>query len=287
MAAARVGTSTQDFGTFAQERVPPSVENALPHVEHEVEASGETAAGLGDLHQKLTAEQAIAAVLGLARKVELRGEQSAPGRLYLDVVVARAALVGRRHDREKAVASLSVGKLVPAQAEARIVIITGVIGVPEINQRARQWPARTCEHEAGKLDRLPLDAGLAQVEALRRARLEERPLGLAQCRLVATSRRRLELAWRRRALRRRPCHVSNAEPGCRQRTCQDHTAVGVLGHKALIIVCAAHKMPATHSSLYQSTRESRSLHGRNHGTRTSPRVTGPARVAKLPYSRHG
>src|SRR5499426_4519692 len=169
---------------------------ALPHAEYEIEASRQAAAGLGDFHQELAAEQAVAAVLRLAGKVELRRQHAAAGRLHLHVIVARAAFIGAGHHREEAVAPLGVGELMAAQAETGIVVVAGVVGMPEIDQRACDRPAAAREHEADKLDRLSLDAGLAQVETLGRARLEERAFGLAEGRLVAAGRRRWALGLR-------------------------------------------------------------------------------------------
>src|SRR5262249_11667385 len=60
----------------------------LAHVEHEIEPCGEPVAGLRHSHHQLAAEQSVAAVHRLVRKVELSGEHASLRRLHLDVVVA-------------------------------------------------------------------------------------------------------------------------------------------------------------------------------------------------------
>src|SRR5712671_32605 len=157
----------------------------LPVVEHEIEAGVDTVAGLRGPHQQLLAKQAVAAVRRLVREIELRGQQPSGRRLNLQVKVARAAGIDRRHDGAEAVASLGVGVLVAAQAEAGVVVVAGVVGLPQVEQRMGHRPAGRIEHEAGELDRTTLHAGLDQVGALGRARLEERAFGLARRRLVA------------------------------------------------------------------------------------------------------
>src|SRR3977135_1413524 len=152
----------------------------LPIVEHEIEAGVEPVAGLRGPHHQFLAEQAGAAVRRLLREIELLGQQASCRRLNLQVKVAGAAGIDRRHDGAEAVASLGVGVLVAAQAEAGVVVVAGVVGLPQVEQRMRHGPAGRVAHEAGELDRAALHAGLDQVGALGRARLEERPFGLAR-----------------------------------------------------------------------------------------------------------
>src|ERR1700716_2076140 len=157
----------------------------LPVVEHEIEAGVDTIAGLRGPHQQLLAKQAVAAVRRLVREIKLRGQQPSCRRLNLQVKVAGAAGIDRRHDGAEAVASLGVGVLMAAQPEAGVVVVAGVVGLPQVEQRMGHGLAGRVEHEAGELDRAALHAGLDQVGALGRARLEERPFGLARRRLVA------------------------------------------------------------------------------------------------------
>src|SRR5882757_1807722 len=157
----------------------------LPIAEHEIEAGVDTVAGLRGPHQQLLAKQAVAAVCRLVREIKLGGQQPSCCRLNLQVKVAGAAGIDRRHDGAEAVAALGVGVLVAAQSETRVVVVAGVVGLPQVEQRMRHRLAGRVEHEAGELDRAALHAGLDQVGALGRARLEERPFGLARRRLVA------------------------------------------------------------------------------------------------------
>src|SRR5690349_19158923 len=79
--------------------LPPA---PLPNVQNEIEPDREAVARIGDAHQQLAAEHGVAAVLGLVRKIELRGEKPAARRLHLEMIVPRPAAVERRHDGAEA-----------------------------------------------------------------------------------------------------------------------------------------------------------------------------------------
>jgi hypothetical protein len=118
----------------------------------------------------------------------------------------------------------------PAQAEAGIVVFAFVIGLPQVDQRARHGAARPRQNKADELDRLARHAGLDQLGALGRGRLEERPLGLAQCRGVAVMAfgRRIE-----RHLRQRRIESEEAARG--QRARREHGAAAEkFGHGKLL-----------------------------------------------------
>src|SRR4029077_7950521 len=159
-------------------RPPPVCAEVLAHVEHEIEAPGERTRVLGGTDQQLLAEQAVFGVFRLARKVELRRQQAPAWRRDPHMEMARAALVGTRHDRAEAVASVSVGAHMAAQPEAGIVVVALGVGLPQVDQRVRYRAARPRQHEADKLDRLPRHAGFDQVGALGREWLEEWSFGL-------------------------------------------------------------------------------------------------------------
>src|SRR5262245_11487534 len=135
-------------------------------VEHEIALRREATLGLGDAHQQVLAKQAVGAVLGLARKVELGGEHAAARRLDLDVEVARAPRIGTGHDRAKAITARGIGVLVAAQPEALVVVVALLVGLPEVDQGARHRPAVSGQHHARELDQLPARARLAQVATL-------------------------------------------------------------------------------------------------------------------------
>ena len=101
------------------------------------------------------------------------------------MVVAGAAGIERGHDGAELIAPRFVGEHMPAAAEAAIVVIAFIIGVPQIDQRARYRPAVARQNKPRQYDRPPAKSGLAQVGALRRTRLVERPFGLRRGRLVA------------------------------------------------------------------------------------------------------
>src|ERR1700704_1475136 len=98
----------------------------LPTVEHEIEAGVDTVAGLRGPHQQLLAKQAVAAVRRFVGEIKLRGQQPSCRRLNLQVKMAGAAGIERRHHGAEAVASLGIGVLVAGQAEAGVVIVAGV-----------------------------------------------------------------------------------------------------------------------------------------------------------------
>ena len=124
-------------------------------------------------------------VLGLAWEIELGGQHAAAARLHLHMDVARAADIGAGHDTAQPEAPVGVGELMTTQAEAGIVIPALVVGLPEIQERTRDRLAIARQHETDQFDRLPGHAGFKQLDPLGRRRLEERPLGLRESRLVA------------------------------------------------------------------------------------------------------
>ena len=59
-------------------------------------------------------KKAVSRVAGIAGEIELRRQDTPSRRLHLDVEVARAARIQRRHDGLEAIAALRVGMLVNA-----------------------------------------------------------------------------------------------------------------------------------------------------------------------------
>src|SRR5262249_42594950 len=157
----------------------------LAQVEDEIEARGQAVAGVGHAHHQLAAEQAVAGVGRLVGEIKLGGEHRPLRRLDLHVVVAGAPGIERRQDGAEAVAAGLVGEEVAAIAEAGIVVFAALVGVPEIDQRPRHRPAGAREHHAAELDQPAAGAGLGEVGALGRARLEIGPVGLPDGRRVA------------------------------------------------------------------------------------------------------
>lgn len=87
-------------------------------------------------------EEVVALVLGLAREVELGGEHGTALGLHLHVDVPGPAGIHRRHDRLEPVRPGGVGEQVAAQPVPLVVVVTVVVGVPEVQQGARGRPAR-------------------------------------------------------------------------------------------------------------------------------------------------
>src|SRR5262249_62136804 len=83
------------------------------------------------------------------------------------------------------VAALGVGELVPAVAEAAVVVVAVLVRMPEIEQRVRRRLAIRGQHAAAHDQAGRLAAALEQRDALRARRLEERSFGFAWRRLAA------------------------------------------------------------------------------------------------------
>src|ERR1700674_2611175 len=79
-------------------------------------------------------------------------------------------------------------------SETDVVVFALVISMPEIDHCAAKRAAVPRQHKAGEFEWTATSAGLAQITALWRSRLEKRPLGLTNCWFIAivTGRRRRE-----------------------------------------------------------------------------------------------
>src|SRR5215472_18423313 len=159
--------------------------DVLAHVEHKIEPRDEPVTSLGHSHHQLAAEQSVAAVHRLIRKIELGGEHALLRRLHLDVVVAGAAGIERRQDGAQAVATLAIGEQMPAIAKAGAVVLAALVGMPEVEERLRDGPAGTRQDLPAELDRPRRAVRLDEIGAQRRTGLEIRPLGLPHGRLIA------------------------------------------------------------------------------------------------------
>src|SRR5262249_48705880 len=91
--------------------------------------------------------------IGSARKQNMGGGPPPLRRLNLDVVVAGASGVERRQDRAQAVAAVGVGKQMPAIAKADVVIVAALVGMPEVEESARDRLAGARENLPAELDR--------------------------------------------------------------------------------------------------------------------------------------
>src|SRR5262245_10631388 len=129
-------------------------------------------------------ERAVPKVLRLVWKIELRGQDRALRRLHLEVIVARAPGIESRHDGAEAVAAFRIREDMAAKAEAPVVVVPAIVGVPKLEQRARDRAATAGEHVTRKLGEPSAPGRHGQVETFRRARLEKRTLDLRQRRRV-------------------------------------------------------------------------------------------------------
>src|SRR5262245_63739563 len=100
---------------------PEMALGVLAHVEHKIKPRDEPVTGLGHSHYQLAAEQSVAAVHRLVRKIELGGEHALLRRLHLDVVVAGAGGIERRQYGGPAGAALAIGEQKSAIAEGGAV----------------------------------------------------------------------------------------------------------------------------------------------------------------------
>src|SRR6516225_7342997 len=97
----------------------------------------------------------------------------------------RAPGVERRHDGAKAEHAVGPGDDMATISETDIVVLAPLISMPEINHRFAKRPAASRQHKTRKFEATAYSTRLAQVTALRRFRLEERFLGLANGRFIA------------------------------------------------------------------------------------------------------
>src|SRR5216683_4765942 len=175
----------------------------------------------GHAHLQVRAVETIAAVAGLVPEVELRGENTLAGRLYLDVDVTRAPGVFPRNDGLQAIAPLSVGELVAAIAKAAVVVLAAFVRVPEIEQGVRDWLASRRQDLAGHDQPRGLGLRFHERNAEWSIRLEKRPFGL---------RRRECTAGERTRLSKGPNHRKRGRDG-------EEPAAGQRGH-GFILSCA-------------------------------------------------
>src|SRR5262249_55283851 len=160
----------------------------------EVERSGLALGAIPHAQDELAVEDGIARVGGFAWEVELGRQHRALRGLYLEVKMTGPPGIDAGHDRLQAIAALVVGELVTPQAIAGVVVVAAVVGVPDVDQRARHRLAAREPDDAGDDDPDALHARLEQRRPLRRGRLEIGALGLSGCRLrvVRAARGRLE-----------------------------------------------------------------------------------------------
>src|SRR5688572_10260131 len=129
-------------------------------------------------------EDAVALIPRFSREVDLRRQHRLSWRLHLHVDVARAAGIESRHDAVEAVSALGIGELMAAEPVAGVVVLAGIVRLPEVDERARHRAAAAGEHHSR--DRQPgaFQAGLEKRGARRRSRREEGTLGLRWRRVV-------------------------------------------------------------------------------------------------------
>src|SRR5262249_51575796 len=97
---------------------------------------------------------------------ELGGEHALLRHLHLDVIVTRAAGIERGQDGAEAVAALGIGEQVPAIAKSAIVVRAAVVGVPEIDERARNRPTGARKNLPTELHQSRLAVRLDEIGAL-------------------------------------------------------------------------------------------------------------------------
>src|SRR4030095_5975304 len=96
--------------------------------------------------------------------------------------VAGPPRIDAGHDRLQAIAALVVGELVAPQAIAGVVVVAAGVGMPDVDQRARNRLAAREPDDAGDDDPDAAHARLEQRRPLRGGRLEVGGLGLTEWR---------------------------------------------------------------------------------------------------------
>src|SRR5206468_5165837 len=144
----------------------------------EVERRRPGVGAVPNAQDELAPEDGIARVTGFAGEIELGREHRSLRRLYLDVNMAGPPGVAAGYDRLEAIAALVVGVLMAAQAIAGVVVRAAVVGVPDVDQRARNRLAAREPDHAGDDDLDAAHARLDERRPLGRVRLEVGALGL-------------------------------------------------------------------------------------------------------------
>ena len=101
----------------------------------EVEPPEPTVCCIRDPHHQTAIEQPIPTVQRIVRKIQLSGHDAPARFLNLDMIMTGPTRIVGGHDGRKPPAPTEVCILVAPQPEAGIVIDTGLIGMPKLNQR--------------------------------------------------------------------------------------------------------------------------------------------------------
>src|SRR6202521_604622 len=132
------------------------------HIKYEIELGQRFAVVFFHRHHEPGVEERIPSVVRFAGKVKLGDKNRLAGGLDLHVNMTRATRVQAWHDGLKAVSSLAIRKLMAPQPEPVEIVSPGIVGLPEIQQRAGYRFAPDRQHHTVKNDRLSLDPGLRQ-----------------------------------------------------------------------------------------------------------------------------
>src|SRR5262249_21175788 len=129
------------MGTSQSIRMPSRVsvvKSVIPSgSQHEVERRRLALGRVPHAQDELTVEDGVARVGGFAGEVELSRQHWSFPRLYLEVKMAGALGIDAGHDRLQAITALVVRELMAPQAIARVVVVAAVVGMPDVDQRAR------------------------------------------------------------------------------------------------------------------------------------------------------
>src|SRR5436190_22575965 len=134
--------------------------------DHEVEPSGEPSGAVGCANQQLATKQAVGTVLRLTREIELGGQHATARRLHLDMDMAGAAGIDSGHDAAQPIPPFRIRELMAAQAETGIVVLAFGVGLPEIQQRARERFGGAGQDQSDQVDRLARHALLLEFNPL-------------------------------------------------------------------------------------------------------------------------
>lgn len=92
--------------------------------------------GSCQVEEECLIKQPVSGISGLAGKIQLGGENTPAGTLDFEMDMPRATGINRGHDRVEPPAPLGVGELVSAQAKTQAVIVTFLVGVPDLDETA-------------------------------------------------------------------------------------------------------------------------------------------------------
>ena len=104
------------------------------------------------MKQEPLIKQPVSLIEWLAREVELSREELSPGPLHLEMIVPGAPRISGWNDRVEPPTTLVIHLLMPTKPESTIIISADVVGMPNLEERTRDWPTLLIYNETRDRD---------------------------------------------------------------------------------------------------------------------------------------